>query len=84
MLGGEFDFVGGWLVDPGCGVAVKDFGSCLRAGCESCGVGAAARVECGVPVMVDLVSEAVVHVGWGVHPDAGVPVVVVVGVDELA
>lgn len=56
MLGGEVELVGWWLVDPGCGVAVEDLGSGLRAAPESFGVGAAGRVEGGVAVTVDGVS----------------------------
>lgn len=83
MLGGELLFVGGCLVYPCCGIAVEDLRSRLRAGAESLVGCPAGGVERGVSVTVDLVGVPVVHIGGGVHPDSGVPAVVVVGFHEL-
>lgn len=82
MLGGELDLVGWWLVDPRGRVSVEDLRSRLSRR-EPFGVGAAGGLECGVSVAVDGVGVPVVHVGGRVHADAGVPVVVVVGVHEF-
>ena len=36
----------------------------------------------GLPLGADLLGGAAVHRGWGVHPDPGVPMLVVVGDEE--
>ncbi len=64
MLGGEFELVGGWLVDSSGWSSVEDLWP--RGAVESFRVRAPGVVQRGVSVTVDGVGQCVVHVGGGV------------------
>ena len=66
------------LVDPG---RFGQFGWSGPAG-EAFGVLGVGLVEGDLALGADLLGGAEVHRGWGVHPDPGVPVFVVVGHEE--
>ena len=66
------------LVDPGC-LWQLGWSGPAREAFRVLGVG---PVEGGLPLGADLLGGAEVHRRWGVHPDPGVPVFVVVGDEE--
>src|SRR3954471_13679040 len=70
----------GWI-DPGCFGQIDDLGDGAIA--EALGISGVGGGQGGPAFEVPDGREAVVHLGWGVEADAGMPVVVVVAVDEV-
>src|SRR3954471_15722630 len=70
----------GWI-DPGCFGQIDDLGDGAIA--EALGISGVGGGQGGPAFEVPDGREAVVHLGWGGEADAGMPVVVVVAVDEV-